>query len=130
MGAVEVTMDKSKTSGAAKALSLWAQGKGEATEDAREGAREVIAECRRLREILRVMAEAGLGEGAMVEILRPRKESAINFVVCCGSRDERVLAEGIFAVMRAVFDAAGVDLVPTEGAVTGTLAMDDGEDGR
>ena len=109
----------------AKALGKWARGQGEATEDVREGAREVIAECRRLREISAAMARAGLGEGALVEFLRPTKDSAIRFVVCCGSRDERVLAEGIFTVMRAVFDAAGVDLVPAVGEVTGTLAMDD-----
>ena len=108
----------------AKALARWARGKGEADELVREGAVEVIAENRRLREIHRVMQEGGLGEAAMVEILRPSKDGMIRFVVCCGSRDEAVLAQGVWDVARAFFDRMGVDLVKKEENITGTLAMD------
>ena len=108
----------------ARALQAWVKGNGEASELAREGAREVIDECRRLREIQRVMQESALGEAAMVEVLRPTKEAALRFIVCCGSRDEEVLAKGIWDVLRRIFDRMGVDLVQGEAGVTGTLAMD------
>lgn len=113
-----------QVSESARALQTWAKGKGDANELAREGAREVIDECRRLREILRVMSDGGLGEAAMVEFLRSTKESAVRFVVCCGSRDEEVLAKGMWTVLHGIFDRVGVELVQTEANVTGTLAMD------
>jgi hypothetical protein len=112
---------------ASQALAVFAKGKDAPLDLVREGAVETIAENRRLREILRVMQASALGEAAMVEVLRPTKESALRFVVCCGSRDERTLAEGIHEVMRRIFARVGVELTQTEGTITGTDAMDDTE---
>lgn len=108
----------------ARALQAWVRGKGEAGDLAREGAREVIDECRRLREILRVMAEGGLGEGVLFEMLRPTETAVLRMVICCGSRDEASLSDAVYSALREVLSRYGADIAPTEAGVTGTLAMD------
>jgi len=120
----------------ARALAAFAKGKLPVDLDlAREGAAEVIAEVRRLREILTTMQRGGLGEAALVEMLKPTKDATLRFVVCCASKDEEALARAVQGVMARVFARLGADLTPMDGTVTGTLAMDaeapDGaEDGR
>lgn len=113
-----------KASESAKALQAWARGSGEASPAVREGAREVIDECRRLREILRVMAEGGLGDGVLFEMLRPTESAALRVVICCGSRDETTLVDAVYSALREVFSRYGADIDPTTEIATGTTAMD------
>lgn len=108
----------------ARALELWAKGGDVVPETpARDGALEVIEECRRLREILRVMSEGGLGDGVLFEMLRPTETAVLRMVICCGSRDEASLSDAVYSALREVLSRYGADIEPTEATVTGTLAM-------
>ncbi len=114
----------------ARALQAWTKGKPADEALAREGAREVIAECLRLREILRVMAEGGLGDGAMFELLRPTRSAPIRAVICCGSQSEGDLMGAVHAALREVFARYGADLGPLTPTACGTTAMDADEAAR
>jgi len=65
----------------------------------------MVDEARRLRAILATLARGGMGEGALVEFLRPTRTAPARVVVCCGSRDEQDLLGVVAAVVERVLGA-------------------------
>ncbi len=103
-----------------EALAAWVRGRPCDEALAREGAREMFDETRRLRAILATLARGGLGEGALVEFLRPTRTTTATVVVCCGSRDEEHLLGVVAAVVERMLGAP-----VGEATQQGSVALDD-----
>lgn len=101
--------------------------------EVRQLARELFHENRRLRQILKLLPGAGLGTGAVVELVIDRFDTArvLGITVCRADRDEAEFLEDIRGSMQALaaafFASAGLDgkVALGEARRTGTTRDED-----
>jgi len=106
--------------------------------EVRQLARELLHENRRLRQILDTLARAGLGTGAVVELVIDRFDTArvLGVTVCRADRDEAAFVkdvlDGMHELAAAFFRSTGLDgdAVLGDPRRTGSTRDHDGGDDR